>query len=235
MCKIFQYTVGCAKIFTEWCAKCFRVGCAGSHSGSCVQSPDTLPCLLNTNRPQMLSRRWWKVAFTYWNSEQTYFDQFNLAEQIICKILKNINPPLWQVPSSGEKRLQFAPQGIAHCAIPPSALQQALCSLCGGGGGFLQAWLHQADRSLARNCFHQQATKPFRPDSIWICPLCFSNLVKQHRDWSCLVFAFEEGTAVIMDKVAFEKIFALATLSNSFGMKLCRVCSHDVNMNIFKY
>ena len=30
----------------------------------CVESPDTLPCLLNTNtHPQMLSRQWWKAAF----------------------------------------------------------------------------------------------------------------------------------------------------------------------------
>ena len=30
----------------------------------CVESPDTLPRLLNTNtHPQMLSRQWWKAAF----------------------------------------------------------------------------------------------------------------------------------------------------------------------------
>ena len=140
-------------------------------SGSCVQSPDTLPCLLNTNRPQMLSRRWWKVPLSQWNAEQTFFDQLNPAEQMNCKIQKLIRPSSPQVPSVRQHTVsQFSICYIVNhfYDLPPKALPNptfsaaSACILCGRGGGgwFLQGWLHQAELSSARNCFHLEARQP---------------------------------------------------------------------------
>ena len=109
--------------------------------------------------------------FPHWNSEQTYFNQSNPAGLSICKILKLILPSSPQVPPLRQHTVsQFSICYIvSHCYdLPPKALPNptfsaaSACILCGRGGGgwFLQGWLHQADPSSARNCFHLKARQP---------------------------------------------------------------------------